>query len=326
MELMNSLAGREITRLQSVSKFSRDRKQGIYGGPDGYHPTKEAKMSVLKDFLQIAKYLLPHDEPLKAGIMWHSDLHSGNIFVDEEQNANITGVIDWQAVPIYPMFLHADHPRLIDYEGEKLEPFQYPDVPTHLKDLGPTDQEAAKALFLGQSLRASYEVEIQLTYPSLIHTFRHRDTLPGQILGMIGSISDDGEPHVQSLLTHLTEENVWKKLVGVKAQGNPRVPCPLKYSDHEIQKQLLEYTQWKRDIERKARVFEEIGAYPGWDGAVLPEQYDDMVGRLDRAKQRFLDQEAHTPEEREAWERAWPFRDGRSQFVSKGPTKQLDRK
>jgi len=35
-----------------------------------------------------------------------------------------------------------------------------------------------------------------------------------------------------------------------------------------------------------------IGAYPGWAGAVSPGDYDEVVSRLELAKERFLDRES----------------------------------
>jgi hypothetical protein len=42
---------------------------------------------------------------------------------------------------------------------------------------------------------------------------------------------------------------------------------------------------------------------------VPPEKYSTMLQKLETAKNRFLDAEAKTPEEREQWANAWPFGD-----------------
>lgn len=47
----------------------------------------------------------------------------------------------------------------------------------------------------------------------------------------------------------------------------------------------------------------------GTGGGVSPEDYDEVLRRLERAKARFLDREASTDEERKAWEKVWPFED-----------------
>lgn len=48
-------------------------------------------------------------------MLWHPDIHGGNIFVDQ---GRISSVIDWQSIWIGPLIPQARTPRLIDYHGE----------------------------------------------------------------------------------------------------------------------------------------------------------------------------------------------------------------
>jgi hypothetical protein len=309
-ELINALIQREITCLDTFSEFPREGQQGIYNGPDGYHPTKEAKLSVLQDFLKVAAYILPKRDSLNAGVIWHNDLHSDNIFVDEANPSQITSIIDWQAVSVYPMFLRVHHPSLIDHDGPKVEGFTKPSLPENMEELDPQEQRAARDLFLAQLLWVFYETQVQKEAPDLLHAFRCLDTLPGQMFGLIGSVFDDGEAHIQSLLADVAEDEIWRKLVGTDDRGNPNVPCPLKYSQDDLERQRLEYAKWERDIERKAQILDAVGAYTGWNGAVSPDEYEEVAKRLEDAKRDFLGREARTLEERERWEKVWPFKDG----------------
>ncbi|KAB8255378.1 kinase-like domain-containing protein [Aspergillus pseudonomiae] len=287
----------------------RELACGIFNGPGGYHPTKEAKLSVLRDFLKIYQHILPKDDGLNAGITWHNDLHSDKIFVDQDKPTTITSIIDWQAVPIYPMFLIAHHPSLIEFDGPKLERFVRPSLPENINDLNPQDKKAAGELFLAQTLWLSYEVQVYKEAPDLLHAFQYRETLQSELSSLVGSIFDDGEPHVQKLLADVTRDDVWRQLVGEDNRGNPRVPCPLSYTEHDLVKQSEEYAKWERDVERKAQVINELGVYTGWNGAVSPDDYDEVVRRLKLAKKRFLDRESKSAEERILWEKAWPFED-----------------
>lgn len=264
---------------------------------------------MLEDFFKMFRYLLPQRESLNSAILWHNDLHSGNIFVDKVDSPQIVGIIDWQAIPLYPMFLTVHRPSLVEYDGPQLEGLVAPSLPEDFQELDPSAQKEAKALFLSQSLWVLYETRIQTEAPDLRYALRYKETLPCQILGLIGSTFDDGEPHVQMLLAETTKDDVWKKLVGVDDRGDPLVPCPLSYSTEALEQQSIQYAKWERDIERKAHVIDEIGAYPGWNGAVAPDEYEEIFRRLQLAKQRFWEREARTAEERELWERAWPFQD-----------------
>ena len=50
----------------------------------------------------------------------------------------------------------------------------------------------------------------------------------------------------------------------------------------------------EKDVKRKAWVIKEVGAYSGWDGAALPEEYIIVSERLEIAS---LDAESKIAEE-----------------------------
>lgn len=123
------MALREQSCLNEFPTFPRDCQQGIYNGPGGYRPTKEAKLAVLQDFLKIYQHILPKADSLNAGIIWHNYLHTGNISVDKYDQMKITSIIDWQGTPVYPMFLVAHHASFIEYDGPRPERFVQPKLP-----------------------------------------------------------------------------------------------------------------------------------------------------------------------------------------------------
>ncbi|KAF7628749.1 hypothetical protein AFLA_004095 [Aspergillus flavus NRRL3357] len=87
----------------------------------------------------------------------------------------------------------------------------------------------------------------------------------------------------------------------------------MSYTERDLIKQGEEYAKWGRDVERKAQVIDELGMYTGWNGAVSPDDYDEVARRLNLAKKRFLDRESKTYAVRILWEKAWPFEDKASE-------------
>ncbi|KAL5395434.1 hypothetical protein PMIN03_013022 [Paraphaeosphaeria minitans] len=308
-DVLNAIMKREIACLDAFSEFPRDRQQGIFNGPRGFHPSKASKMAVIQDYNRILPLIVPKDDTYIASILWHNDLHSDNIFVNENNPTEITGIIDWQGVHLSPAFLHVHYPSLIEYDGAILDGFEKPKLPSNFAELDPVAKENARNLHTAQSIWGLYQIFIHRQAPGLLRILRYRDTLPCQIMTLIGSIFDDGEAYMQSLLSQLAEPAIWETVVKTNGQEAVEVPCPLVYSDHELSKQKDELARWERDIERKAQVIKEVGAYTGWDGVVSPEEYSMMSEKLEKAKERFLDAESHTPEEREQWANVWPFRD-----------------
>jgi hypothetical protein len=174
--------------------------------------------------------------------------------------------------------------------------------------MSPNSKRTAKNLFLAQSLWLRYEIQVQRLAPDLLHAFRYTETHPSQLLGAVGMVFEDGEPYVQSLLADITADEVWAKIVGTDENGRVLVPCPVQYSELELRQQREQFEKWEEDIDRKQEVLKEVGAYTGWHGAVSPNEYDEVKRRLEAAKAKFLDREAKTLEECEAWDGVWPFK------------------
>lgn len=307
-EVVEAILKREVACIEKFPEFPRDRQQGIFSGPGGYRPSKTAKLAAIEDVRRVLPYISPKDNAYIASTLWHNDLHSHNIFVDKDDPTEITGIIDWQGASLNPAFLHVHYPSLIEYQGQILDGFEKPQLPPNYEELGIDAKKTARALHTAQSLWVLYKVYIRKQAPDLLRVLSNRDFLPNQLLSLIGSAFDDGEPYVQNILSALAEPEMWRAIL---CQNNQDVvQCPLSYSAQQLSKYKSDLAKWEQDVERKARVIREVGAYTGWDGAVLPDEYDIVSERLQKAKENFLNAESKSPEEREQWAKVWPFRNG----------------
>jgi hypothetical protein len=306
-DALNAIVEREVACLETFPEFPTDRQQGIFNGPGGYKPSKASKMAVIKDCSRVLPSIVPKDRVYTDSMLWHNDLHSDNIFVNEDCPTEITGIIDWQGVHLGPALLHVHYPSLIEYDGPILEGLQLPQLPPNFAELDPVAKADAQALHTAQSIWGLYQIFVQKQAPDLLRIIRYRDTLPCQIISLMGSVFDDGEIYIQSLLSQLAQPETWRAVVKNSAQENAEISCPLSYISNELAKQEQDLAKWESAIERKAQVVDQIGIYTGWDGAVPPEQYSILSQKLEAAKERFLDEEAKTSEEREQWANAWPF-------------------
>jgi hypothetical protein len=308
-DVLAAIAKREIACLDRFSDFPRDRQQGIFNGPGGYQPSKDTKVAVIRDYGCVLPYIIPKEDAYTDSILWHNDLHSDNIFVNENCPTEITGIIDWQNAHLSPAFLHVHHPSLIEYDGPILDKFEKPVLPPDFAELSPDDKDKARALHTAQSIWGLYEIFIQKQAPDSLRVLRYRNTLSCQIMNLVGSTFDDSEAYVQTLLSQLAKQETREAVIKATGHDPASVPCPLKYSDEDLRKQEDAMSKWEKDVERKARVVGEVGAYTGWNGAVPPEDSDEVSEKLKEAKERFLDTESRSLEEREQWAEAWPFRD-----------------
>src|SRR5437870_180936 len=102
-EFVHSRVARELACIDKFSSYPG--QNGMLIGPNKYCPTRALKVGVLRDYLKVATQILPNDVNLSKPTLWHSDLHSDNIFVDPSQPTRILNIIDWQAVNVSPLFL-----------------------------------------------------------------------------------------------------------------------------------------------------------------------------------------------------------------------------
>ncbi|RMD44188.1 hypothetical protein DV735_g1027, partial [Chaetothyriales sp. CBS 134920] len=282
-----------------ISRFNQfPRQQGLFSGPGQYKPTAAAKSRVLTMFSQAAPLLTPKDPSLVKPTLWHPDLHTENIFVDPDNPTNIVSIIDWQAVNIAPLFLQARHPSLIEFEGPITKGFEPINLPDDFESLSPEKQLEAKKLRSAQSLYKLYEVCLLQTCPEIFKALQVRESLPGQIFGLAGSIFSDGEPVLLGMLIRMHDE--W-----VKTRGSS--PLGITLDDRENQKEDMRL--WSQGVELLADFLAKVGAYQGWDGWVNHNNYEVMRLRLQHCIESFLDQHATTEEKRRLWRTVLPFKD-----------------
>jgi hypothetical protein len=273
----------------------------MFNGPRRYQPSKAYKMAVIQDYAQVMPDLVLMDGPCIASVLWHNDLHSDNIFVNEDDPTEITGIIDWQGAHLSPALFHVHLLFLIEYDGLILEGFEQPQLADNFAELDQAAKENAQKLVIAQRVWLLYQIFFQKQAPDLIRILHYRDTLPCQIMTSVRCTFDNGEPYTQSLLAQLANPETWKTMTKNNSQQPVEVLCPLTFSNQEFTKQREELAKWERCIKIKARVIREVEAYISWDGAVSPEDYDIYAERLENARANFLEAEPKTPQEQEQW-------------------------
>ncbi|RJE24525.1 Phosphotransferase enzyme family [Aspergillus sclerotialis] len=302
-EYILALARRERKCIQQSQKFPRP--EGIFGGPGCYRPTAEKKLGVLDGFEKVASYLLPKDTSVHTPVLWHGDLHQDNIFVDEHDPSKILSIIDWQASHVAPLFQQAQTPGFLDFDGPRPELglSSLPSLPDNFDSLSADEKRAAEHLQSQQSLYKIYEAQSARENMPVFKALQHSETLGSQIISLTFQVFNDGEPIIRGQLIQLAQE--WDKVVGPNGP-----PCPLKVSASDIAVQKAEEQKWGEGVQMMENVLAALGGAPnGWDGWSSHEDYEALKNKLQIVNAQFLDYMESSKEEREAWERVWPFQD-----------------
>ncbi|KAF2239810.1 phosphotransferase enzyme family protein [Viridothelium virens] len=298
-EYIFSRADREFACLDKFSTYPS--QQGLTNGPHLYHPTKTFKLEVLQNYMKVASRILANDPGLSKAVLWHSDLHADNIFVDPNQPTKILDIIDWQAVNVSPPFLQARHPSLINFEGPIPEGFDPILLPDNFEQLSKEEQQQAKNLRAAQSIYKLYEIQMLGECPEIARALRYRESLLGQITGIASSVASDGEVILQGMLIQLHDN--WSECIGSST------PCPLTFSANDRTQQAELQAKWSEGVELMHDLLTDIGAYQGWDGWVNHDNYEIYKERLARCREEFFNRHAATEGEKRQWAQAWPFED-----------------
>ncbi|KAL8993124.1 MAG: hypothetical protein Q9188_007406, partial [Gyalolechia gomerana] len=294
--------------ISYVRSGKKPPSPGIFGGPGCYQPSVTGKLAALQDYVKVARYLPPKDPTVTAAILWHDDLHAGNIFVNPDDPTNILCIIDWQSSHISPLFRHAIRPDFLNFEGPKPllgmagDARKPPELPSNFRELSHKEQRAAEALVRQQSLYKMYEIYSAKENPSVSKALIHRETLRCQLIDSAVVTSYHMEPYVKTRLTEIVD--AWEQIVGPEGP-----PCPLHYSEDERKIQAEEMTKWLDSCALLDAVMDSLGVATGWDGAVSCDQYLETREKLQTLRKEFLDHMAKDDEERAQWVKVWPYDD-----------------
>lgn len=164
-----------------------------YTSPNQRSP--EAHITLLEKYLAAVPYITTKDPELVSPRLWHPDFHAGNIYIDEE--ARISGIIDWQSAWTAPAIIGANPPKLLDYGIEMLmEP------PENVEALDDATREELRYRAYQSLLIHTYETSTAKKNPLMNKVMRHPhgQTLK-QLEAFVGSTWDNCLIHFESCLT-----------------------------------------------------------------------------------------------------------------------------
>ncbi|PYH90164.1 hypothetical protein BO71DRAFT_487355 [Aspergillus ellipticus CBS 707.79] len=243
----------------------------------------ETHIQLLERYLRVAPHLVDVDRQLACSTLWHTDLHSSNLFVEGD---HITAVIDWQGVWAGPLFLQAQPSRLVNYEGEML--LQRPDDFDSLDD----DRKAQiKQQISKSTLFQLYLMETAERNPVLAEAFHsdHGKTrrLPVEFAG---NTWDDDIVSFREALVNVQRISHWGEL-GIKGD------CPINFTEEELKTDLEDANGWNEVQD----FFDSIEGLVKRDGWTHNETFDEALEFL--SSLRKIDLKNIKGKERESFEK-----------------------
>ncbi|RMZ85206.1 hypothetical protein DV738_g409, partial [Chaetothyriales sp. CBS 135597] len=276
---------------QAVESLKLPKQIALMCGPRLYQPDRKQKLAALACYQQVIEALIPKDPAITRPCLWHNDLHDDNIFVDPNNFAKVTGVIDWQSCHISPLFNHHPDPAFIDLDGSKPETLDLVPQPK-LSGLSPEDRATAINEYAVQNLFIGWRKLMHSKTPDLFRVVEFRKTTAYGLLFLAHRMFEYGEAHFQSFLLDL--KDTWTDLPAV----NPGDSFPFNFSDAERERIKVECDGAVAGTDVMAEIKNGMGDLWPDKGLIEHERYDDCKAELDEIKRQMLDQLAETDDER----------------------------
>lgn len=267
----------------------------------------------LEKYLQAIPHIIPHsDSTLTRPTLRHPDLQPNNIFVSEDENLHITGLIDWQHSALLPLFLSCGIPdSLQNYGDSATESLQLPVLPPNFDSLDESEQYNQVMLLRKRQLHVFYIAATEKFNPMHYNALAYDFSVLRRKLFEHASVPWEGDNITfKADLIKLSQN--WSEMrtttTTSSSSNDAKQPpsCPIQFSADEIKQSLHMHVE-QLDSDQKLQACKDaIGM--GSEGWVPIEEYENALQRTRLVKAGVLEA-AEEEEDRRMIREHWMFDD-----------------
>lgn len=275
-------------------------------------PARDEYRRLITDY----ETLVPHMSPrTSAYVLWHPDLHAGNILVTEATNpCKLEGIIDWQGALVAPSFTHMVCPPAYTAQEHPLVDCSNDGCPELTAEAQALDGEQRKVVELAcrHAWREKiHAILLQEISPVLAQTLHGILRAKGALAMPVAAITRGASEGLEFIRhSFLQTRTMWYAFEGTDENGVPRKPFPLGITDADARHIEEEWERHTRDTSMCNELLERLGSHLDSEGLVYADKYDEAKRAVEEARQSALDA-APNAEEREYIVKAWPLQDGK---------------
>ncbi|CAE6998145.1 hypothetical protein P3342_000765 [Pyrenophora teres f. teres] len=287
-----ALVERERLRIEQQSLVS------TFGPPRGTIDEQLAVLNMTKEVmsrLDSVKLITRVSRP----VLWHTDLHMGNILSKPEDPAKICSLIDWQSIVVSPLYLQARFPEFLSVDDDYvLGLTEEPKLPHNYQDMDTNDKKLAELKFEDTKMSKFYELSTANQHLRAHHAFL-MPQFTRELFMRCGEVSEEGAIPLRACLIEFT--NAWDEL-GFLGQ------CPFNFSEEDVRnhdKQFQDYRDFHR-VQEIARKLLSTDS-EGWISSQLDfaERQQMNTELLQEIMRRSIE---YNRTAEEIWS-IWPFRE-----------------
>ncbi|KAL3449523.1 kinase-like domain-containing protein [Aspergillus insuetus] len=282
-----SIAKREFSR---ISRKSAENQSTAHQG------TTEEQSRLLEITITLMRMLDSHPiTQFAQPTLWHSDLHMGNIFVAQDDNSQITSLIDLQSLSILPLFFQARWPVFLKPPRDYIRGHVQPELPKVFDTLDEDDKALARGRY-EQALGAkAYEIRTFLDNRPAHNAMADGPRLFRDLFIRAGEVSTTGITPLRESLLEMSRH--WSDL-GFFGD------CPYSFSPEEIEEHRLDFANYEERDRIRRSVMEIIGTDDqGW---IAPQRDFEFMREVNKELfETCIEQWEGVPEDEVR--RMWPF-------------------
>lgn len=179
----------------------------------------------------ITPHIVPRSHDHYQPLLWHRDLHGGNIFLSDE--GKVTSIIDWQDTNVLPLFLTIRKPQFLDLANDA----RLFELPKDIKEMSPSVRSEIWERFNKTMLQGHYLAHFRENIPTVAAVYDDKQI--NLIRRQTGNYARTCDGHDADALmlrnTLLQIQQNWTKLAGDDGiESAP--PYPLDFDDDEVER------------------------------------------------------------------------------------------
>ena len=170
-------------------------------------------------------------------MLWHRDLHCGNIFISS--TGTITGIIDWQGAAALPLFLQAKIPQFLEVDSGSL----LLELPDQFSSMPKLDKTKTWNNYRQSMLQQYYLGSLRSTAPEIAQIL-DGDPLSAvrQLAATLGQGSFDREADVLLLRELLVR--IQRNWTDISSAHSTHPTCPVSISQDELNRHRTDGRRW----------------------------------------------------------------------------------
>lgn len=227
-------------------------------------------------------------------ILWHTDLHMGNIFVSENDPGIVTGIIDWQNTTISPAFLQVRWPIFLTPPEDYQIGLVMPGLPAGFENMDDEEKEIALYNKAKSTWTKAYEVASFLNNRKAWKAMQVATELK-EMFRRCGETWDEGVLPLREILIEI--------FLNQRDLGFLPGSLPLYFTDEQIAQHKQEFAIYEEWHEMRKFVKEMLDTdEEGW---IPPERdLDEMKSRNKMLFEYYVTKAQKSSEEVKVM---WPF-------------------